>query len=638
MSQIKLKLPDGQFLDVKKGNTVLDVAEQIGSGLAKVAIAGKVDGVLTDLRTPLLQDADFEVVTKKSDEALEVYRHSMAHIMAYAVQKKYPDAKFGIGPSIENGFYYDFDLPAKITADDFEEIESSMQEIIKANLPFERKELTKEEALDFFEKKGQKYKVELIRELEDQPITIFRLGDFVDLCRGPHMKSSGEISAFKLLSVAGSYWRGDEKREMLQRVYGTSFRTPKELKAHLDMLEEAKKRDHRKLSKELGLFSTHEEIGPGLIIWHPNASRIRHVIEAYWKEQHYKHGYELLYTPHIGQSVLWETSGHLNYYQDSMYSPIDIDGANYYLKPMNCPFHIMAYKSELRSYRDLPLRWAELGTVYRYEKSGVLHGTMRVRGFTQDDAHIFCTPEQMDGEIREILRFSLSLWRAFGFSEIKAYLATKPAKAAGKDNEKWEQATEALKNAIIAEGLDWEVDEGGGAFYGPKIDLKIRDALGREWQMTTVQFDWNLTERFDMTYIGADGEKHRPYMIHRALLGSLERFFGVLTEHYAGAFPPWLAPVQAVVLPIADVHIPYAEKVLAKLRNAGIRASIDTSDDKIGYRIRQAQLKKIPFMIILGAEEAEEDKVTVRYRNGENKKMLDLNEFIDSVEWRKADI
>jgi threonyl-tRNA synthetase len=460
---IQLKLPDGKIIELESGATVMDAAAKIGPGLAKAAIAGKINGEITDLRTPLSASADLEVITLKSPEANEVCRHSMAHIMAEAVLALFPEAQFGIGPAIENGFYYDFRLARALTNDDLENIEKKMEEVIKARSPFVRREISKQDALDMFSKANQPYKVELIEELNDQVITVFSQGKFVDLCRGPHVQDSGTIKNFKLLSVAGAYWRGDEKRDMLQRVYGTAFASKEELKEYLDRLEEAKKRDHRKLGKELDLFMTHEDVGPGLVFWHPKGARIRHEIEKFWKDQHYRNGYELMYTPHIGQSWLWETSGHLCNYKDSMYNPMEIDGNNYYIKPMNCPFHIMTYKSQMRSYRDLPLRWAELGTVYRYEKSGVLHGLLRVRGFTQDDAHIFCTPEQIEDEIREVLRFSLRLWKAFGFSEIKAYLATRPEKAVGEES-RWNQALESLRRAVNAEGIACEMDEGGGAF------------------------------------------------------------------------------------------------------------------------------------------------------------------------------
>jgi threonyl-tRNA synthetase len=635
-NMVQLSLPDGNIIELDAGQTIYDAAAKIGPGLAKAAIAGKINGELVDLRTPLQESAKLEIVTLKSEDANEVCRHSMAHIMAEAVLQIFPEAQFGIGPAIENGFYYDFLLSRTLTTDDLEKIDKLMQASIKGKQPFTRQELSKQEAIELFKNTNQPFKVELVEELEDTVITTFSHGAFTDLCRGPHVPNTGLIKHFKLLSVAGAYWRGDEKRPMLQRIYGAAFTSKEELNEYLERLEEAKKRDHRKVGKELDLFSTQEEVGPGLVFWHPNGARIRHEIEKLWKNQHYKHGYELLYTPHIGQSWLWETSGHLKCYKDAMYNPMEVDGNDYFIKPMNCPFHIMVYKSQMRSYRDLPLRWAELGTVYRYEKSGVLHGALRVRGFTQDDAHIFCTPEQVADEVREVLKFSLKLWKAFGFTDIKAYLATRPEKAVGQDDERWEQATESLRQAIIAEDIPWELDEGGGAFYGPKIDLKIRDAIGREWQMTTVQFDWNLTELFDMTYIGSDGNKHRPYMIHRALLGSLERFFGVLIEHYGGAMPLWLAPHQAVILPIGENQQEYSQKVYETLRSHGIRCNIDMRSDKIGYRIRQAQLQKIPFMIVIGDKEVENNSITVRLRNGENLSNMDINTFIKEQEWEKT--
>ncbi|KAF1080905.1 MAG: Threonyl-tRNA synthetase [Candidatus Rifleibacterium amylolyticum] len=638
MSQmIQLKLPDGKIIELESGATVLDAAAKIGPGLAKAALAGKINGEVTDLRTPVTSSADLEIITSKSPEANDVCRHSMAHIMAEAVLKMFPDAQFGIGPAIETGFYYDFKLPRALTVEDLEAIEKEMEAGIKAKSPFVRKELSKEEAIKYFSETNQPFKVELINELGDQTITTFTHGGFTDLCRGPHVQDSGAVKHFKLLSVAGAYWRGDEKRPMLQRVYGTAFASKEELKEHLERLEEAKKRDHRKLGKELDLYSIHEEVGPGLVFWHPKGARIRHIIESFWKDQHYRNGYELINTPHIGQKWLWETSGHLDFYKESMYSPMEIDEADYFIKPMNCPFHIMIYKSQMRSYRDLPLRWAELGTVYRYEKSGVLHGLMRVRGFTQDDAHIICTPEQIEDEIREVLRFSLGIWKAFEFKEVKAYLATRPEKAVGEES-RWATAIDSLRKAVAAEGLECEVDDGGGAFYGPKIDLKVKDAIGREWQVTTIQFDFNLPERFDMTYVGADGQRHRPYMVHRALLGSIERFFGVLIEHHSGAMPLWLAPVQAVVIPVTEKHHDYARKVIDSMKRHDIRVELDDRNDKIGYRIRNAQLQKIPFMLILGDNEADEGKITVRLRNGENLTGIALADFIREQEWKKLSI
>jgi len=559
---------------------------------------------------------------------LEVLRHSASHVMAEAVLNLFPEAKMGIGPAIENGFYYDFDLPRSLSPDDLARITELMKESIRGKHPFRRKEVTREQALEIF--KGQAFKIELIRDLpEGEVISVYQHADFIDLCRGPHVANTGQLNskALALLNVAGAYWHGDEKRPMLQRIYGTIWRTKQDLKAHLDRLAELERRDHRKLGRELDLFSVHEEVGAGLIHFHPKGARVRSIVEDFWRQRHYAAGYDLLYTPHIGRSLLWETSGHLDFFRESMYSPMDIEGQDYYLKPMNCPFHVMIYKSRRRSYRDLPLRWAELGTVYRYERSGVLHGLLRVRGFTQDDAHIICTPEQIEDEILGVLRFSLDLWRAFGFEQIDAFLATRPEKAVGEPA-RWDQATESLRRALAAEGTSYEVDEGGGAFYGPKIDLKIRDALGREWQMTTIQFDFNLPERFDMVYVGPDGREHRPYMVHRALLGSIERFFGVLIEHYAGAFPLWLAPVQAKIIPIADRHVGYAKEVLAELKRADLRVELDDSSERMNAKIRSAQLQKIPYMLIIGDREVAGQTVSVRLRTKENLGGVSLPDFL----------
>jgi threonyl-tRNA synthetase len=562
------------------------------------------------------------------EEKLEVMRHSTAHIMAEAVQSIFPDARFGIGPAIENGFYYDFDLPRTLTPDDLPVIESKMNEIVAADTPFIREEVTREKARQVFA--SQPYKLELIDEFEDEKISIYRQGSFVDLCRGPHVSSTGEIKAFKLVSIAGAYWRGSERRPMLQRIYGVAFNTEKELDEHLKRLEELESRDHRRLNKQLNLYISPEEVGGGLIIYGPKAGRIRAIVEEFWRQEHFANGYELLYTPHIGLSKLWEISGHLDFYKENMYSPIDIEGQQYYLKPMNCPFHILVYKSQIRSYRDLPLRWAELGTVYRYERSGVLLGLLRTRGFTQDDAHIICTPEQVEDEIAEVYRFSIHMWKAFGFDKYKVYLSTRPAKAIGTE-EQWRQAEEALRKVLHEQGVTYETDEGGGAFYGPKIDIKIEDALGREWQMTTIQFDFNLPERFDMVYTGKDGQEHRPYMIHRALLGAWSRFFGLLIEHYGGAFPVWLAPVQVMVIPVADRHLDYARELETKLRKKGIRVKVDDRSERMNLKIRQAQLDKIPYMLVVGDNEMSASTVSVRLRGGEQLSSQSLDSFIKTV-------
>ncbi len=545
---------------------------------------------------------------------LEKMRHSAAHVMAAAVYRLFEDVQLDIGPTIDDGFYYDFDLSHRITPDDFPRIEEEMSAIIKADIPFERIEMTREDAAALLRERGQKYKLERLADIPgDETITFYRCGDFMDLCRGPHLESSGGIRAFKLLSLAGSYFRGLETNPMLQRVYGTAFGSAKELKAYLTRLDELRKRDHRKLGQELDLFSIHEEVGPGLIHWHPKGAMVRHVIESFWRREHLRNGYELLYTPHIGRAKLWETSGHLDFYRESMYSAMEVDASPYYIKPMNCPFHIQVYKHKKRSYRELPLRWAELGTVYRYEKAGVLHGLLRVRGFTQDDAHIICTPDQIGKEVAQALRFALKMYRAFGFSEMSAYLSTRPKKAVGEDI-RWEQATASLKQALESEQIVHEIDAGGGAFYGPKIDLKVKDAVGREWQTSTIQFDFNTPERFDVTYIGDDGREHRPYMVHRALLGSLERFFGILIEHYAGAFPVWLAPEQARVLPLTDDQASYAAGVAEELRKLDFRVKVDDHSGKLGAKIRAAQMEKIPYMLVVGAKEAAEGSVAVRGR------------------------
>ncbi|MDR2193460.1 MAG: threonine--tRNA ligase [Treponema sp.] len=572
------------------------------------------------------------------EEKLSLIRHSVSHIMAEAVTRLFPGTKVSIGPSIENGFYYDFQFPAPITADDIPAIEAEMTKIIDEKQDFVRVVVSREEAKRRFA--DEPFKCELIDDIpEDAELSIYEqrnsAGETVwaDLCRGPHVANTREInsSAFKLQSIAGAYWRGDENKPMLTRIYGTVWENPKELKAYLAFLEEVEKRDHRRIGKDMDLYSVHEEAGAGLIYWHPNGGRMRVAIEDFWRKEHYRNGYDILYTPHIGKSWLWETSGHLGFYKGNMYSPMEIDKQDYIIKPMNCPFHIMIYKNKVRSYRDLPLRWAELGTVYRYEKSGVLHGLLRVRGFTQDDAHIFCTPEQMEHEIRETLRFSLAIWKVFGFKDIKAYLATKPEKSVGEQS-RWDAALESLRKAVDAESLPYELDEGGGAFYGPKIDLKIKDALGREWQMTTIQFDFNEPERFDMTYIDSGGRQKRPYMVHRALLGSLERFFGVLIEHFGGAFPVWIAPEQVAVIPVAETFNGYAQKIAAELKARDVRVSAELDDSRMNAKIRHCQARKIPYMLVVGQQEADNGAVSVRLRDGRRLPPMKSAEFADYIE------
>jgi threonyl-tRNA synthetase len=581
-----------------------------------------------------------ELKEKYEESALYRIRHSAAHIMAQAVLEKFPEAKIAIGPAIEEGFYYDFDLPRPLTPEDLESIEKRMRGIIQSKVSFERKVVSADEAKEIF--KDQPFKLELIAGLEEgkldddgnpisekPEISLYTQGIFTDLCRGPHVELSTEINpaAVKLMSVAGAYWRGDEKRPMLQRIYGTAWKTPQELKDYLWRQEEAKKRDHRKIGHDLDLFSVQEDIGAGLILWHPKGGKIRKIIEQFWTEEHEQNGYDFVYTPHIGKAQLWETSGHLGFYKENMYSPVDIEGQQYFIKPMNCPFHVYIYKNSIRSYRDLPLRYAEEGTVYRYERSGVLHGLMRVRGFTQDDAHHFCRPDQMPAEIDFVLDFSLHILRSFGFSEIQAYLSTKPAKSVGEP-ERWQAAEKALEESLKRAGVEYEVDQGGGAFYGPKIDLKVKDAIGREWQLSTIQFDFNLPERFDLSFIGEDGLPHRPYMVHRALLGSLERFFGVLIEHYAGAFPVWLSPVQVAIIPIADRHVEYAKEVAAQLRKARLRVMVDDRSERMNAKIRDAQNQKIPYMLVIGDKEIENQQVALRLRNGENPGPMLIPDFI----------
>jgi threonyl-tRNA synthetase len=548
--------------------------------------------------------------------------------MAEAVASLFPGARLGIGPATGEGFYYDFDLPRPLTSEDLPAIEAEMKKIVAANRPFVREEVDKTQARRIFE--SQPYKLDLIDDLPDESLSLYRQGSFVDLCRGPHLGSTGRIGAFKLLSIAGAYWRGDEHRTMLQRIYGTAFETQTELDDYVKKLAEIEARDHRKLARQLDLISFHEEAGAGLAYWHPRGGLMRVLIEDYWRKQHYEGGYDIVFTPHIGRAHLWETSGHLDFYKDGMYSPMEIDGQDYYIKPMNCPFHIMIYKTRLRSYRELPLRWAELGTVYRYERSGTLHGLLRVRGFTQDDAHIFCTPEQIEDEILRVLDFSLNILRGFGFDDYKVELSVrdphKPEKYAGSDA-MWRQAEASLARALEARKLPHERKEGEAVFYGPKIDIKIMDALGRPWQCSTIQFDFNIPERFDLTYVGEDGRPQRPYMVHRALLGSLERFFGVLVEHYAGAFPVWLAPVQVAIIPISDRHLDYARQVEADLKSDGLRVQVDARAERMNLKIREAQLQKVPYMLVVGDKEVAAAQVAVRLRTGEDLGKQSVAEF-----------
>jgi threonyl-tRNA synthetase len=636
---IHIKL-DGREKELEPGIKIIDALKEMDRKLAKAAIGVKIDGAVLDLSHSLQADANIEVLTGDTPEGLDILRHSTSHVMAAAVKRLFPGVQVTIGPSIESGFYYDFDKDEPFVPEDLARIDKEMARIVKDNVPFVREELPVKEAIGKFKAMGEKYKVEIIEDLvKDGPVekvSLYTCGDFTDLCRGPHVPSTAKIRAFKLLDVAGAYWRGDEKNRMLQRIYGTAFNSEEELKTHLENLEEAKRRDHRRLGKELDLFSFHEEGGPGLVYWHPKGALIRYIMEDFWRREHLKRGYQFCITPHIARSVLWEISGHLGFYKENMYSPIDIDGQEYILKPMNCPFHILIYKTRKRSYRELPLRWAELGTVYRYERSGVLHGLLRVRGFTQDDAHIFCTPDQLKGEMIKTVNFAIYMVKSMGFENMDIFLSTRPEKFSGTPEE-WDRAEETLKTALDEEGLPYQVDEGGAVFYGPKIDIKLRDALGRHWQGPTIQFDFNEPRRFGVTYIGADGGEHQCVMVHRALWGSLERFFGCMVEHYGGAFPLWLSPVQAIILPIADRHSEFAQKTAEMLQERDFRVEVDLRREKVGFKIREAQVQKIPYMLVIGDQEMESGKLSVRERKAGDLGAMDVYRLMDVMKERIAD-
>jgi threonyl-tRNA synthetase len=632
MAEIAVSLQEGESKSFPSGTPVAEMLKELVSGKQrKQTVAVKVNGALFDLSTPITKDTVIEPISIQSEEGLEILRHSTAHIMALAVKELFGNqVKVAIGPSIEDGFYYDFDRDKPFSPDDFELIEKKMAEIAETRLPFLRQEMSKEDATRFFTQLGESYKVELLNDMEAETVSLYTHGSFVDLCRGPHVPDSSWIKVFKLLRVAGSYWRGDEKRQMLTRIYGTAFADKKELQQYLTRLEEARKRDHRRLGKQLGLFTIQDQIGPGLILWQPRGAQLRRLIEDYWKDEHYRNGYQLLYTPHIARQDLWKTSGHLDFYGENMYSAMEIDEVLYQLKPMNCPFHIGVYGADKHSYREFPIRWCELGTVYRYERTGALHGLMRVRGFTQDDAHIFCRPDQLEEEIFNIIDLNLHILKTFGFDQYDIYLSTRPAKYVGSDNH-WELSTQALKQALDKKGLAYQIDPGEGVFYGPKIDIKIKDQLGRSWQCSTIQVDFNLPERFQMTYTGVDGGEHQPIMIHRALMGSLERFIGVLIEHYAGAFPLWLAPEQARIMNITDDQSEYCERVYAQLRAQGLRIEKDVRNEKLNYKIREAQLMKTPYMLIVGEREKDDGTVTVRRRDGQNLPAMTPEAFVDLV-------
>jgi threonyl-tRNA synthetase len=684
MADAEILLTDGRRARVPAGQPILGTLQSLGEAAVHSAVAAACNGQIVDFMTPVPSDVSLSLVAPDSAEGLRVLRHSTAHLMAAAVQALFPAAKFAIGPAIDDGFYYDMELPRPLAPEDLPAIEAKMRELAAQRLPYVRREMSLQDALTWARSHKQDYKVEILETIrqygtsragyppeaggrEPRPdsrepkavsqggaerrapsaepdveelagevqagvdtVSFYQTGEFVDLCRGPHVPDTSRLTAFRLTHIAGAYWRGDERRPMLQRIYGTAFPTQEALDRHLFQLEEARRRDHRRLGRELDLFSVADEVGGGLILWHPKGGIVRTLIEDFWRDEHLKNGYDLVYTPHVGRAKLWQVSGHLDFYQDLMYPRMEGEGTDYYVKPMNCPFHIMIYQSKVRSYRDLPLRFAELGTVYRFERAGVLHGLLRVRGFTQDDAHIFCTPDQMDEEITRAVKFSLFFLRTFGFKDYEVYVATRPEKFVG-DPEHWEVATEALKHAVERAGQSYEVDPGGGAFYGPKIDIKVKDALGRPWQCTTVQFDFNLPERFGINFVGEDNRQHRPFMVHRALLGSMERFLGVLIEHYGGAFPAWLAPVQARVLPVADRHHEYAARAVGRLQAEGLRAEADTRNEKIGFKIREAEVQKIPYILVVGDKETAAGTVSVRLRGGQDRGVMPLADFVTTL-------
>lgn len=630
MGQIQLKFPDGSVKDFEQGTTGYDVAAAVSSRLAKDAIAIKVDGQVMDLHSPIPKDAPVEILTFDHPEGRQVFWHSSSHIMAQAVLELFPSAKLAIGPSIDEGWYYDFETDKPFSPEDLVRIEQKMQEIIAEDAPFRKEVMSRSEAVEHYRSRGADYKVELLEDLADDEVSLYFHSRFEDLCRGPHIPRTGIVKAYKLTATSGAYWRGDEKRTMLQRIYGVSYPKKSMLDDYLQRMEEAKKRDHRLLGKQLELYTFSDSVGPGLVLWLPRGARMRNEIENFWREEHLRSGYELVYSPHIANLELWQQSGHTNFFKDDMFGTIDVEGRQYQLKPMNCPFHIAMYKSRLWSYRDLPLRWAELGTVYRYERGGVLHGLMRVRGMTQDDAHHFVAQENMEKELQWLLDFCIHILRSFGFNDFDTYLSTRPAKAIGAE-EDWRRAEDGLRQVLKNAGLAYDVDEGGGAFYGPKIDIKIKDALGRSWQCSTIQFDFSLPERFDLYYIDSDGKQKRPFMIHRALLGTIERFFGVLIEFYGGDFPLWLAPVQVKILPITDSINEYARKVVDRLKQRNIRAELDDRSEKVSAKIRDAELLKVPYMFIVGAREQQASAVSIRKHGVGDTGTKSLDEAVDML-------
>lgn len=611
MDKIKVSLGPEKEREVEKGISIEETLQKFDPALAQNALAAQIDGKEVDLSAKIGQDSQLRILTFESIQGKRIYWHSTAHILAQAVKELFSDVKLGIGPSIDEGFYYDFEKEAPFTPDDLEKIEERMREIVKKDYPFQRKEFSKAEAIALFQNEKEEYKVELVSELEDELVSCYQNNDFTDLCRGPHVPSTGRIKVFKLTGVAGAYWRGSEKNPMLQRIYGISFPTKKELDEYLERLEEIKKRDHRKLARELELIAFYDEVGPGLPFWLPKGALIRRIIEDFWVEEHYKEGYQLVYTPHIAKYDLWEKSGHTDFYTEYMYPSMRSEDEEYQLRPMNCPFHMLIYDSKIRSYRELPYKLAEIGADYRYERSGVLHGLSRVRGFTMDDAHIFCRPDQLEEEVIALLDFTLRLLKAFGFNQYEIYLSTQPEKFIGEPAD-WDRATEALKKALEEHRMSYQIDSGGGAFYGPKIDLKIKDLVGRAWQCTTIQFDFNLPSRFDLNFVAQDGKLNRPIIIHRALLGSFERFFGILIEHYGGAFPLWLSPIQVMIMPITDEQKECARRTKTKLEHEGLRVDLDDRNEKINYKIREAETQKIPYMLIVGKKEEKDKTVSVR--------------------------
>jgi threonyl-tRNA synthetase len=633
---IHIKLPDGSTKEVPKGTTALDIAKSISPRLADAALAAKTNGDLIDLTRPLEKDTDLRLLTDKDPEALEVYRHSSAHLLAAAVLELFPETKLGHGPSTENGFFYDFYRPTPFTPEDLEKIETKMQELVQQNLPYAREFLPRAEGLQKFKGEGDFMKCHFIEQFTkpDEKISIYKTGKFLDFCRGPHIPSTGKIKAFKLLNIAGAYWLGDEKNQQLQRIYGTSFFSKKDLDDYLNKIEEAKKRDHRVLGQQLDLFSIQDLAGPGLIFWHPKGGIIRKEMEDWMREEYIRRGYSLVYTPHVARRQLFHTSGHEGYYSQNMFDAMELDDAEYRLKPMNCPGHILIYKDSLKSYRDLPVRFGELGTVYRYERSGVMHGLLRVRGFTQDDAHIFCTPEQIENEIVGCLEFALAVLKAYGFDQYETELSTwdpKDKKSFLGSDEQWNRANHSLESALQRLNIAYKTMPGEAAFYGPKIDIKLVDAIGRPWQLCTVQFDFNLPQRFQLEYVAEDGTRKQPVMVHRALYGSVERFFGVLIEHYAGAFPVWLSPVQVVMIPIAERHAPYAENVATQLRAVGVRVEVDARNEKMNGKIREHAMQKVPFLLVVGDKEAEANKVNVRTRGKEKTEDMGTAELVGKI-------